>query len=85
MCNCFPKERFTYETLDLLTLSDRDSSLVNAGMTLGVIYARDKCEPLLQSLKSALKDKDETLQMNEITIYLLRGVTPGRWTKNESR
>jgi hypothetical protein len=85
MCNCFPKERFTYETLDLLTLNDRDSSLVNAGMTLGAIYARDKYEPLLHSLKSALKDKDETLQMNEITIYLLRGVTPGRWTKNESR
>jgi hypothetical protein len=85
MCNCFPSERFAFETLDLLALSDRDSSLADAGMALGAIYAANRYEPLIDSLKSEIKDLDELRQMNEITIYLLRGVSPGRWAKNESR
>lgn len=84
-CNCNSETRFTYETLDLLTLSNRDFSLANAAAILGGIQALEKVHKDSSALKRELLATQEDNQFLEMIVSKLRGNTPRGWFAGESR
>jgi hypothetical protein len=82
-CNCNSEIRFTYESLDLLELNERDFSLASSASILGALHAYDKCSRDMTSLKTELLDTSRDNSFLEHIVSKLRGVTPRGWKESE--
>ena len=83
-CNCNSEFRFTYESLDLLELSERDFSLASSASILGAIHAYEKCNRDIVSLKAELLETSRDNTFLEHIVSKFRGVTPRGWRGSES-
>lgn len=80
-CNCNSDARFTYESLDLVALNERDFSLAAAASVLGAIHAYEKCTRDSIALKKELLKTSQDKEFLEHIVSQLRGVTQGGGSK----
>jgi len=83
-CYCDSNFRFTYETLDLLELSDRDFSLASSASIVGALHAYDKVSRDMASLKAELLETTRDNTFLEHIVAQLRGATSRGWKTSES-
>lgn len=83
-CNCNTEFRFTYESLDLLTLNPRDFSLASAASTLGAIHALNKCSKDILAMRAEILQTSQDNAFLEHIVSQLRGVTPRGWARGEN-
>lgn len=81
-CNCKSDFRFTYESLDLLALNERDFSLASSASIHGAVYAFDKTHKDLRLLEAELKATSEDNTFLEHIVAQLRGSTSRGWARN---